>query len=277
MRARTAVIATLGVVASLYAFQRPFREYRTRMYEDFPIPPDWNEKTEWVFGRLIYPPGASRYGRGFGFRGGYGRDWHEGYTSWITDYPRSDRHFSQAARRLTRVHVRSVEQGVNPELGDHYDWPWLYGVEVGQWGLTPEYAALVREHLFRGGFLMVDDFHGPDEWANFEAGMKLIFPDRPIVEIPDDDAIFHVLYDLDQRFQVPGVQYLRSGQTWEHGGVTPHWRGIYDDKGRLMVAICFNMDLGDAWEWADDPRYEERYAGLAIRIGVNYIVYSMTH
>jgi hypothetical protein len=286
MRTRKAGWLLLGAVVSLYAFQRPFRQYYTRMYEDFPIPPDYQEKTEWVFGRLIYPDGnfgRGGFGRGgfggggFGRRGGFGRDWREGFTGWTTDYPRSDRHFVQAVRRLTRVHTRSVEQGVNPEDGDQYDWPWLYGVEVGHWDPPEDYAKLLREYFDRGGFLMVDDFHGPDEWAVFEAGMRRVFPDRQIVEIADDDAIFHLVYDLQERYQVPGVQYWRSGVTWEHGGITPHWRAIYDDKGRIMVAICFNQDLGDSWEWADDPNYLEKYSALGIRIGVNNVVYAMTH
>ena len=83
--------------------------------------------------------------------------------------------------------------------------------------------------------------------------MQRVFPDRPIVDIPDNDPIFHSIYDLDNRYQVPGAQYLRSGRTYEQDGYEPHWRGIYDDKGRLMVAICHDMDLGDAWEYADWP------------------------
>ena len=149
--------------------------------------------------------------------------------------------------------------------------------EVGHWDLTDEQAKKLREYLLRGGFFMCDDFHGTDEWQVFEASMKRVFPDRPIVELDNNDAIFHTLYDLDDRYQVPGAQYLRSGRTYEQDGYDAHWRGIYDDKGRLMVAICHNMDLGDSWEWADYPRYDEKFSALGIRIGVNYVVYAMTH
>ena len=106
--------------------------------------------------------------------------------------------------------------------------------------------------------------------------MRKVFPDRPVVEIPGADPIFHTLYDLDERFQVPGAQYFRSGRTYEHGGVDPHWRAIYDDKGRIMVAICFNMDLGDAWEHADDPWYLEKWTSLAYRLAINYFVYDLS-
>ena len=113
-----------------------------------------------AFARLMYPP-AMYGGRGFGRRGRFGGgDWTQGYSSWTTDYPRSDRHFSEAMRRLTRVHSRSVEQPVNLDDGDAYDWPFLYGVEVGHWNLTDAQAKALREYLLRGGFFMCDDFHG---------------------------------------------------------------------------------------------------------------------
>jgi hypothetical protein len=261
------VVLVLGAV---YA-QRPFREFPGVEYEDFPKPPDWQEKTEWAFARLMYPP----IGLGWGFR--YGQDWTHGASNWTIDYPRSDRHFAQAIRRLTRLHVRSVEQPVNLDEGDVYDWPWLYGVEVGHWDLSDNQAKTLREYLLRGGFFMCDDFHGTQEWEVFTASMKRVFPDRPIVEIENSDQIFHALYDLDDRYQVPGAQFLYTGRVAEKDGYIAHWRGIYDDHGRLMVAICFNMDLGDSWEWADNPRYPEKFSALGIRIGVNYVIYAMTH
>jgi hypothetical protein len=277
--ARYLSLATLLFACALFAFQnfqKPWREYPAFEYNNFPIPSDYQEKTEFVFGRLMYP-NASFSGRGF--RGRFGNDWREGGRGvfWTMDYPRSDRHFMLALRRLSRVHARSVEQPVNLDEGDQYDWPWLYGVEVGHWKLTGEQVTGMREYLLRGGFFMCDDFHGTTEWDNFIEGMKRVFPNRPIVEIDDADAIFHTIYDLDNRFQVPGAQYLYSHRVAEKDGTVPHWRGIYDDRGRLMVAICFNMDLGDSWEWADIPAYPARFSDLGIRIGVNYVVYAMTH
>ena len=260
-----------AAITALYAIQ-PFREYPGVEYENFPIPPDYQEKTEWVFARLMYPPVNRLYG-GFAFLG----DWREGGSNWTMDYPRSDRHFSQALRRLTRVHVRSAEQVINLDNRDVFDWPWLYGVEVGHWNLTDAQAATMREFLLRGGFFMCDDFHGTVEWEVFVTSMQRVFPDRPIVEIPSSDPIFHILYDLDDRYQVPGAQFLETHQIWEKDGKVPHWRGIYDDKGRLMVAICFDMDLGDSWEHADNPLYPEKFSALGIRIGVNYVSYAMTH
>jgi len=261
-------------------FRKPWREYPAFEYNDFPIPPDFQEKTEWVFARLMYP--NAQYASGGRFRRWGGGDWREGGRGvfWTMDYPRSDRHFSLAVRRLTRIHVRSTEQPINLDENDQYDWPWLYGVEVGHWQLTDEQASRMREYLLRGGFFMCDDFHGTFEWEIFEASMKKVFPDRPIVDLDNRDQIFHVIYDLDDRYQVPGEQFVRSGRTCERceqGGAIARWRGIYDDHGRLMVAICHNMDLGDSWEHADNPEYPQQFSALGIRIGVNYVAYAMTH
>jgi hypothetical protein len=232
--------------------------------EYVPMPPDATEKTEFAFARLEYPSWGAR---GYWRRGG----------SWATDYPKADRQFLQGVRRLTRIHARSVEEVVSMEGDEIYNWPWIYAVEVGHWELDDREAAKLRDYLLRGGFLMADDFHGTYEWEVFIASMQRVFPDRPIVEMQNSDPAYHVLYDLDERFQVPGVQYLQSGRMYEQDGIEPHWRGIYDDNGRLMVAICFNMDLGDAWEWADIPQYPENWASLAYRIAINYIIYAMTH
>lgn len=264
-----AIAAALAVVGSAFAWQMPWREYPGQ--DNIEIPPDFKVQAEWVFARLMYPPYYA------GFRGG--GDWRQGRSSWTTDYTAADRHMSMALRRLTRVSVRSVEQPVNLDDGDDvYNWPWLYAVEVGRWKLTDSQVKQLRDFVNRGGFFMVDDFHGGAEWSIFMESMQKVFPDRPVVDIPNEDSIFHTIFDLNDRYQVPGAQYLRSGRTWERtDGVQPHWRGIYDEKGRLVVVMCHNMDLGDAWEWADYPQYDEKFSGLAFRIASNYVVYSMTH
>src|SRR5690349_21361727 len=181
------LVSRLGCAAaflvSLYAFQRPFHEYPGVEYRigDIPLPKDSQEKAEWAFARLMYPPGAND-----GYRGRFDGDWHLGLSLWTQDYPRADRHFSQAVRRLTRVHTRSVEQVVNLEdRNEVYNWPWLYAVQVGEWGLTEAQAKILRDYLLRGGFFMADDFHGTLEWEVFKESMQKVFPDRAIVEIPD--------------------------------------------------------------------------------------------
>lgn len=266
MRLRRLISGSVVVfsLTALFAFQARFRQYADEEDNPTAVPPDANEKTEWAFARLRYP--SARFGGYRGYRG-----------SWSTDYPKADRQFVQGVRRLTRIHTRSVEQVVDLDSDEIFNWPWVYAVEVGHWNLSDAQCARLREYLLRGGFLMTDDFHGTYEWEVFMASMARVFPDRPIVEIENKDAIMHVLYDLDERIQVPGIQYWYSGRIYEKDGVDPHWRGIYDDKGRLLVAICFNQDNGDAWEWADSPRYPEKYASQAYRMGINYIIYAMTH
>ena len=253
----------------------PFREYNGVEYGigEIPLPTDANVNSEWTFARLMFPGGALD---GYCMRGAFCGDWRQGSSLWTQDFPRADRHFAQAVRRLSRVNARSVEQCVNLDEGDDvYNWPWLYAVQVGEWGLTDAQAAKLRDYLERGGFFMADDLHGTAEWSVFQETMQRVFPNRPIVDIPDSDAIFHTAYDLDDRYQVVGNEHLRDGH--KKDGFVAHWRGIYDDKGRVMVAISFNSDLGDSWEWADDPNYPEKFSALGIRLGINYILYAMTH
>ena len=268
--------SALIFAGALYSWEKPFRQYRSlEAYDNVELPPDFGERTEWTFGRLMYPQHPqARFGR----RRWGSTDWAQGGTSWSQDYPRADRHFALALRRLTRVHARSVEQPVNPDdKDDIYDWPWLCAGEMGDWKLTDSQIKTLREYLLRGGFLMLDDFWGVEEWDRFNETMSLVFPDRPIVEIPDSDAVFHTVYDLDGRFLIPGQWGLHRACLCRNDGDVPQWKGIYDDRGRLMVAMSFNSDIGDSWEWADEASYPEKYSSLGIKIGVNYVVYSMTH
>jgi hypothetical protein len=268
--------AGISLLTGLYAFQRPFRVYPSmEAYDDIPLPPDYADKNEWVFARLMYPPHPEAR-----FTRRWRSDWREGGTSWTQDYPRADRHFAMAMRRLTRVNVRSVEQPVNLDDDDDvFNWPWLAAGEMGDWLLTDDQVKKLREYLLRGGFLMLDDFWGPEEWARFDESMSKVFPDRDIVEIDSKDPIFHTVYDLDDRYQILGQWALnrRSGMNYRVEGTVAQWKGIYDSHNHLMVAMSFNSDIGDSWEWADDPRYPEKFSALGMRIGVNYAIYSLTH
>lgn len=273
MRFRTACfVFLLGLAAwSVLEAQKPFKEWPAIEYEGFRIPPDANTPHEWVRARLRYPDIT-------GYPDNLGAFTSPGY--WTMDYPRSDRHLLEGVRRLTRIDARSVEQVTSLDhTDDIYNWPMLYGVEVGHWDLPQDQADQLREFIARGGFLMVDDFHSDLEWATFMDSLEKVFPNREVVDIPNADPIFHTIYDLSDRVQIPGEQYLETGRTYEKdlSGKPEHWRAVYDDKGRIVVAICHNMDLGDAWEWSDDPRYPEKWAGLAYRIAMNYFTYDLTH
>jgi hypothetical protein len=224
-------------------------------------------RSEYSWSRLRYTSANS-----YGGYGGYGR-----WSTWSRDYPKADRQFLIALRRLTRIQARPTEQVVDLDSDEIFNYPWVYAVQVQTWTFTEPEAKRLREYLLKGGFIMVDDFHGATDWEHFMSGMLMVFPDRPIEDLTDKDEIFHVLYDLSERFQVPGEQYVGTGRTYEKDGYIPEWRAIRDDRGRVMVAICHNMHLGDAWEWADDPRYPEKFASLAFRLGINYVMYGMTH
>jgi hypothetical protein len=207
-----------------------------------------------------------------------------GRGSWTTDAPDAEYHLTQGIRRLTRINTidpdRAGEGVVLPlRLTDEdlFDYPFLYGVEVGRWYLDEAEAARLREYLLRGGFLMVDDFHGSVQWEAFMDSLRRVFPDREVVDIPDDHEVFHVAWNLDHKVQIPGIYAIMTGRTYEQDGVEPQWRGVFDDKGRLMVAINFNMDLGDAWEHADTPEYPQHLTALAYRFGISYAIYAMSH
>jgi hypothetical protein len=262
------------VLQPAYAQRIPFRGgQQPSTVGDAPADPDGSE---FHFTRLIYgEQGFGGGGRGGGFRG---------RGSWTTDWPEAEHFFMQGLTRLTKVDGTEVSvyngaggERISLEDDSIFDYPFLYAVEVGHWALTLEEAAKLREYLLRGGFLITDDFHGTEEWAGFAAVMQRVFPDRPIVDIPEEAEVFHVVYDLDEKVQIPGLAALYAGVTYEKDGYEPEWRGIFDDDGRLMVAINHNMDLGDAWEHADTPGYPEPMTALAYRFAVNYVIYAMTH
>ncbi len=260
----------LGLSSSLLALQR---NTQRNPYDQGPgyLSSNGLEKAGFIFARLRYNSDR-RYAdySGYGFRFGGG---------WSEDFPKGDRQFVEGAQRLTRLKARPEEEVIEPDTDDMYDYPWLYAVNVGTWQFTDAQAARLREYLMRGGFMIVDSFHGEADWQHFMLGMRQILPgaDNRWTELDSKDEIFHVLYDLDERFQVPGYQYISTGRTYEKDGFVPHWRAIRDDKGRIMVLMDFNMHLGDAWEHADDPQYPERFSSLAYRLGINYIIYGMTH
>jgi hypothetical protein len=247
----------------------PFREYPSFEGADAeaPIPKDADVPGELVIGRLMYPSA----GGGRGFFGG-GGDWHYGGTGWTDDYPRGDRALIQMVRRNTRINVRSVEQPVSLDDGnDIFHWPLLIAGLAWSMSLNQAQADKLREYLDRGGFLFCDSFYGEDNWYFFEDSMKMVFPDRDIVPLTDEETVFHVAFDLKgmTKVAIPHFPGRMGGE--------PHWRGIFDDTGRLVVLIAHNNDVGDGWQWADEPAYPADEANRALRIGSNVAVYAMTH
>ena len=250
------------------------------------------EKPEFYFTRVMY----SSFGRGGGFmrppdqfdclnlragQGGFG-----GGGSWATDYPASDCKFMWGVQRLSNVRVHPQPNVVQIMDENLFRYPYLYLLEPGR-GMTfsKEEAERLREYFDRGGFMHVDDFWGPDQKAYFELEFAKIFPDRPLQELPLTHEVFHTFFDVDKVMQIPNINNGRritrsggQGPTWQDDrDIVPHVYGISDDNGRLMVIVTYNSDLGDAWEWMDDPEYPEVYSGQAYRMGLNFIIYAMTH
>ena len=206
-------------------------------------------------------------------------NWGPGRAWWRIDWPEAESHFLGAVDRYTIIDT--AHDSVHASLLDDaiFEHPWLFAQQPGRWSLSVEETDRLGEYLKRGGFLVVDDFHGPNDWAIFEATMAQALPGHPIVDL-EEDTVLDVLYDTDSHIQIPGRRHLVHSSTGVVANMPfgpPRWRGIRDAKGRLVVAINFNMDMGDAWEHADDPAYPVPMTSFAYRVGINYLMYAMTH
>ena len=270
------VVALLVVAVSVVVAQRRFGGRYSRGPQVSQPLPEWSNDPE--FERDVFTFARVRYTS----RGRYGRG------GWDTDAPDADLNFGFRLQQLTSLKVYPKEKDIdltNPEL---FDFPFIYIVEPGSLEFSDEEAKTLRKYLLNGGFLMVDDFWGDYEWENLYEQMKRVFPEREPQELPLEHPIFHCVFDLKEKPQVPNFgtgedsQY-NGGITWERGhgpGVeTPHYRGIFDDKGRMMVIICHNTDLGDGWEREGVYEYyfREFSEKKAYPLGINIVFYALTH
>jgi len=251
--------------------------FRRQQEEEGPRPV-FPSKAEFHFIRVEYTD-LPQYHRRFGFasRNGTGEGW------WMVDWPDAEDHFTTGVQRLTRIdtgeplHLRLTDQRL-------FDYPWIYATQTGWWGLSDAETAGLREYLLRGGYLVVDDFWGPEQWEVFRETMERVLPNQPITDLAESDSVMHVLYDIEEKDRtfIPGTRHLYRGpggsiMVQQPPGTTPAWRAMYDDRHRMVVAVNFNTDVGDAWEYADSPIYPEPMTALAYRYGINYVIYSMTH
>ena len=218
-----------------------------------------------------------KYSDGYG-----GRGWGRG-GKWRTDYPDSDQNFSLRLQQLTSLKVNPepvVLELTDPKL---FDYPFLYMIEPGNMQLSDEEVAGLRKFCMNGGFLMVDDFWGEDEWLNFYFQIKRVFPEREPQEVPLEHEIFQCVYPLQEKPQVPSIHAFYGGYQSEHryGSDTrqAYYKAIYDDAERIMVFICHNTDLGDGWEReGENHEYFEEYSvKKSYPLGINIVTYAMTH
>ena len=260
-----------------------------------------DDPPEFYFTRLAYqenPNGCCRHRGGGRFFGGFRAVTmpkpEEGFVcpefggksffpqqgwGWAIDYPGGDCKFMGGIHRLTGMNVSPNPNVVGIMDEDLFKYPYAYVVEPGGMFLSEEEAARLREYLLRGGFLHVDDFWGYRERMNFEAQMRKVFPDRPFQPIPLTHEIFHTFFDIDTIMQIPNQGNGCYGyETWEvPDEIDPRVYGISDDKGRVMVVVTYNSDLGDAWEYMDLGCYPEKFSGQAYRMGLNFMIYALTH
>jgi hypothetical protein len=224
---------------------------------------------EYTFIRTIYDSPARGYG-GYGYRRG---------GTWSTDYPNADWNFIVGLREWTGTNLKIAPRPEQIAIMDDriFDYPLIYFVEPGFLELSDEQAARLREYVARGGFLFFDDFWGVYEWANLETQLHKVWPDYQAKDLPLTHPIFHSYLDVEEVVQVPNVYNAQRGQTSEKGGIVPHYMGVEDKKGRLVAFISFNCDLGDAWEWINDPRYPAKYGLPAYKLGINVVIYAMSH
>ncbi|MBN1363096.1 MAG: DUF4159 domain-containing protein [Sedimentisphaerales bacterium] len=285
------ILIVLGALGATLALAQRYR-YDERYSDPRGGVPNWEPDKEFAhdlftFVRIRYSSGYGGYG-GYGGRGGrrgrggYGR----GGGGWSVDYPDSDLNFSFRLHQLTAMQVHPdgiVLELTDPEL---FNYPFIYMLEVGALVFSDEEVKALRKYLLSGGFLMVDDFWGDEAWYNFYREIKRVFPEREPVDIPLEDNIFHIPYDLKEKPQIPSINSALAGRpygiTWEDhgpGSQTPHFRAIYDDKGRMMVVICHNTDLGDGWEeeGVDEWYFHEFSEKKAYPMGINIVFYAMTH
>jgi len=197
---------------------------------------------------------------------------------WAIDGPAAEQNLSRRIKSVTAIDVGDPVV-LTLENARLWEYPWIYFVEPGNLRLKDTEVPIVREFLLRGGTATFDDFHGPYEWDNLARELKRVFPDRQIVELDPPHPIYSCFYKLEKYPQTPGLGSFLSGRTWEKGGFIPHLRAILDDRERPMVLINWNTDMGDGWEWSNAEEYPGyfRYTAEAYRIGINEVIYALTH
>jgi len=205
---------------------------------------------------------------GWGGRRGFG------YGSWSVDFPKSDQQFLIVIKRLMQLEAYDWENPVSLDDPMLRRFPLIYMLEVGGMYMTDEEVEGLRGYMDAGGFVIVDDFWGQEEWDVFEFNMRRVYPDIQFLDIPLDHPIYHAYYSIDHVEMTPAIgNTIRRTECY---GCVTQVKGVYDDQGRLMMVVNFNTDLGDAWEWAEDPSYPLETSTYAFEIGANMIVYAMT-
>ena len=214
-----------------------------------------------------------------------------GGQGWRTDYPGADINFSIRLAELTKTAVSTDGEG-DPEYfvvrssGDDnlFHCPFVHIEDAGTAEFTDADVVQLREYLLKGGFMWSDDFWGSRAWAIWEQEIGRVLPPErfPIVDIPVTHSMFQTIYNVKRIPQVPAISRWRynGGETSERGldSAVVNTRGIFDEKGRLMVLMTHNTDISDTWEReGEDIEYFYRFSPEGYAIAINVMVYAMTH
>ena len=201
-----------------------------------------------------------------------------GSGAWAHDYPEAETNFLRGVSRLSRIHIHAEPAVLRLDDERIFEFPFLYLVEIGRDG-GPNFSAQeienLREYLLRGGFLLIDDFKGEAGWQVFRQAFAEIFPDSPWIKLGRDHPVFHIYYDIDGAQRIPGIYFLYGNAPYDH--MQPENWAILDGTGRIMILINWNSDMGDGWEHTYDEMYPTKYANLAYQLGINYLLYALTH
>jgi hypothetical protein len=207
---------------------------------------------------------------------------------WATDYPYAGINLMVRVSELTKIPI-SVDAGGNPNywvvrLTDDalFKCPFAMATDVGTLEFLPDEVTRLRAYLTKGGFLWVDDFWGTEAWEQWSSEIGRVLPEYPIVDVPPDHPIFHSLYQVSEVPQVTSINFWRrsGGVTSERGPDSPHpnFRMIADEKGRIMVLMTHNTDIGDSWEReGEDYEFFLKFSPRGYALGVNVVLYALTH
>ena len=199
------------------------------------------------------------------------------YNTWSIDWPAADRNFSTQVQNLTGLSTNGDGLVLQLTDSDLSQYPFIYIVEGGRMSLSDAEVASLRNYLLGGGFLMVDDFWGEEEWGSLAAELRRVFPDREPVELSTGHELFRSFYEFNEKPQVPSLGVARQEIPFERDATEAHYFGLLDGKGRLMAILCHNSDFGDAWEWEQSPAYpRELSLGRAVPMGINIVVYALS-
>jgi hypothetical protein len=208
---------------------------------------------------------------------------------WQTDFPLGERNLSIRLSELTRTDVSRTLDGSRKHyvvrLSDDalFSCPFLMAGDVGSIDLSATDAARLREYLLKGGFLWTDDMWGEEQWDVWRRELAKVFsPDEyPIEELTTADPIFQAQFVLRELPQISNLGFWRrNGHTSEHGAATavPHFHAVRDRHGRIMIAMTRNTDIADAFEQEGaDPEFFALFGAPGYSLGINIILYAMTH